>query len=234
MKSVDVVIPVYNEAHVLAGSIARLVSYLEGSLDRPWRVVIADNGSTDATLEVARSLSEEYPRVGFLHLEEKGRGRALRRAWLESDTDIVSYMDVDLSTELEAFPLLVAAIDQGYDLAIGSRLVRGAMVVRSFRREVASHLYSLLTRAMHFTSFRDAQCGFKALTSSAAHELVPLVESQHWFFDTELLILAEKRGYRIKELPVAWVEDPDSRVNLTRYGRECFKGLVRMRLRSIR
>jgi len=231
MSSVDIVIPVYNEERDLPRCLARLVPFFEASLSHEWRVVIADNGSTDATLEVAKALAHQHPRVGYIHLDQKGRGRALRRAWLESTADVVSYMDVDLSTELEVFPKMLAALEEGYDIAIGSRLIKGAKVQRSFKRAASSYSYSLLMRAIHFTSFADAQCGFKALTTRAARALVPLVESQHWFFDTELLILAQRQGYRIKETPVTWLEDPDSRVRLGSYGLECLKGLLRMRFR---
>jgi len=234
MTSVDIVIPVYNEERDLPRCLARLVPFLEANLTHEWRVVIANNGSTDATLEVARSLACQDPRVGYVHLDQKGRGRALRRAWLESTADIVSYMDVDLSTGLEAFPKLLAALEEGYDIATGSRLIRGAHVKRSFKRAASSYCYSLLMRAMHFTSFADAQCGFKAITTRAARALVPLVESQYWFFDTELLILAQRKGCRIKEIPVTWMEDPDSRVRLGSYGMECFKGLLRMRFQRLR
>ena len=234
MSSVDIVIPVYNEERDLPRCLAKLLPFLEANVSHNWRVVIANNGSTDATLEVARALACRHPRVGYVHLDQKGRGRALRRAWLESTAHMVSYMDVDLSTDLGAFPRLLAALDGGYDIATGSRLIRGAKVQRSFKRAASSHLCSLLMRAMHFTSFADAQCGFKALTTRAARALVPLVQSQSWFFDTELLILAQRKGYRIKEIPVTWLEDPDSRVRLGSYGLECFKGLLRMRFQRLR
>ena len=233
MKTVDIVIPVYNEERDLPRCLARLVPFLEANVSHSWRVTIADNGSTDATLKVAESLAQQDSRLGFIHLDQKGRGRALRRAWLESTADIVSYMDVDLSTDLAAFPALLAALDEGYDIAIGSRWARGAQVRRSFRRAASSRCYSLLMRGMHFTTFADAQCGFKALTSRAARALVPLTQNLYWFFDTELLLLAQRKGYRIKEIPVTWLEDADSRVRLGSYGWECFKGLVRMRFQRL-
>ena len=225
------VIPVYNEEHVLARSIATLREFLRQNIAQRWRVVIVDNGSTDGTWEVAQALSREHPEVIALHLEEKGRGRALRRAWLESTSDIVSYMDVDLSTELAAFPRLIQAIEEGYDIAIGSRLARGAAVKRSLLREFTSRSYNLLIKVMFRTKFSDAQCGFKALSARAARELVPLIQDQKWFFDTELLLLAHRRGYRIKEVPVTWVEDPDSRVSITKTALDDVKGLLRMRFR---
>lgn len=233
MATVDVVVPVYNEAGQLARSLSILRQFLKENLDRPWRIVIADNGSTDSTLAIAQGLCLEYPELACLHLEQKGRGRALRQAWLESPADIVSYMDVDLSTGLEAFPQLISAIDSGYDVAIGSRHLPQSRVRRGFKREVLSRTYNLLIKAMFFTPFTDAQCGFKALRRQAAQELVPLAENWNWFFDTELLILAAKRGYRIKEIPVTWRDDPDSRVRILRTMTEDLRGLARLRWRLL-
>ncbi|MBF8266090.1 MAG: glycosyltransferase [Dehalococcoidia bacterium] len=231
MATVDIIIPVYNEEADLGRSISILRKFLKENITRPWRITIADNGSTDNTLAVAQGLSLEYPDVFCLHLEQKGRGRALRKAWLESTADIVCYMDVDLSTGLEAFPQLIYAIESGYDVAIGSRLLPQSRVQRGFKRETLSRVYNLIIRAMFFTSFHDAQCGFKAVSKKAAQELIPLIDNQNWFFDTELLILAAKRGYKIKEIPVTWRDDPDTRVRIVRTVTEDLKGLARLRWR---
>jgi glycosyltransferase involved in cell wall biosynthesis len=233
MTSVDLVIPVYNEEHVLGQSVATLRQFLRRNLPQSWKIVIADNASTDKTAKVAQDLAQQHTDVVFLHLDEQGRGRALRRAWLESSADIVSYMDVDLSTDLKAFPELIQAIEDGHDVAIGSRLLTGSSVTRSFKREFTSRSYNLLIGAMFLGNFTDAQCGFKALSGQAARELVPLTEDHAWFFDTELLIIAEKKGYRIKEIPVAWVEDPDTRVAIFETVRDDLKGLLRMRFRPL-
>ena len=231
MASVDIVIPVYNEEHVLARSVETLRVFLRDGLPHTWRIVIADNASTDTTLAVAEGLAQQYPgEVAVVHLLQKGRGRALRAAWLGSDADVLAYMDVDLSTDLSALPPLVDAIAvEGYVVAIGSRLARGARTTRSFRREVISRAYNLLIKAIHFTRFSDAQCGFKAVSRRAARELVPLIKNEEWFFDTELLILAEKRGYRIREIPVRWLEDPDTRVKIASTVAEDVRGLLRLR-----
>jgi glycosyltransferase involved in cell wall biosynthesis len=233
LPTVDVVIPVYNEEKDLPRSILILSRFLKERLEYPWRIVIADNGSTDSTLSIAQMLSQKYPGVTYIHLLEKGRGRALRKAWLDSPADIVSYMDVDLSTDLNYFPKLIQAVEEGYDIAIGSRLAKGARTRRSFKRELISRCYNMLVRCLFFTHFTDAQCGFKALSSRAARALVPLVKDQGWFFDSELLIIAEKRGFRIKEIPVAWVEDPDSRVKIIRTAWGDLKGLMRLRFGGI-
>ena len=227
---VDVVIPVLNEAHVLAQSVGKLRQFLTSMLPYRWRVVIVDNGSTDATAEVANRLTEENRDVQFLRLEKRGRGRALRHAWMQSSADMVCYMDVDLSTDLTGLlPTLHALHKEGYDIAVGSRLMRGARIRRSLKREVISRIYNVFLKAVLLTHFSDAQCGFKALTNEAVERLVPQVKDEAWFFDTELLVLAEKQGYRIKDIPVVWIEDSDTRVKILRTAWEDIKGVFRVR-----
>jgi glycosyltransferase involved in cell wall biosynthesis len=227
--SVEVFIPVYNEEKDLPRCISTLHEFLKNRLDNPWRITVADNGSTDSTLSVAEAQSHKFTNVAYIHLPQKGRGRALRKAWTESQADIVSYMDVDLSTGLEAFPKMIEALESGYHIAIGSRLVMGAKVKRSLKREIVSRAYNLLVRLMFWPPFKDAQCGFKALHTDVARILVPLVKNNAWFFDTELLLVAHKNGYKIKEIPVEWAEDPDSRVKVVRTAWEDIKGLMRLR-----
>ena len=177
MATVDVVIPVYNEEHVLAESVATLRRFLADRFHHQWRILIADNASTDDTLAVAQELAEKHSDVASLHIPEKGRGRALKASWLGSAADIVSYMDVDLSTELDAFPPLIEAIaSEGYHVATGSRLARASDTTRSLKRETISRTYNLMIKALFFTRFSDAQCGFKALSRQAVRELVPLIE----------------------------------------------------------
>lgn len=235
--SLDVVIPVLNEERDLPPSVSRLREFLSARMGGyQWGIVVADNGSTDSTLEIAKGMAAEDPRIGYIHLDQRGRGRAVRKAWLESSADVVAYMDVDLSTDLEYLPALVEAVSaQGYDLAIGSRLKKGAQVIgRSLKREFFSRAYSLTFRTLFLTRFQDAQCGFKAISRQAAQELLPLVQDTGWFFDTELLILAEKNGYRIKEVPVRWTDDPDTRVKVLRTAYLDLKGLLRLRFGGLR
>ena len=228
--TVDVVIPVLNEAHVLAGSVERVLAFLREHARCKWHVVVIDNGSTDGTQEVARKLCQEHPEVQFLHLTQRGRGRALRHAWLQSRAEVVCYMDVDLSTDLKHLPDLIAAIgDQGYDVATGSRLMRESQTTRSWKREAISRIYNVFVKAVLFTRFSDAQCGFKAVSRRAVEQIIPQVADQSWFFDTELLVLAEKHGYRIKDIPVVWLEDDDSRVKIFKTGWDDIKGVCRMR-----
>lgn len=232
---VDAVIPVYNEERDLEKSVLRLRQFLLDHVDYDWRIVVADNASRDRTLEIAQQLAARYPgQVTFIHLDQKGRGRALRRAWTESDADIVSYMDVDLSTDLSAYPPLINSLIGGeYDVAIGSRLARGAVVQRGLKREVISRIYNLMIKALFWNKFSDAQCGFKAVTRRAVREIVPLIQDQAWFFDSELLLLAERKGYKIFEVPVKWSDDPDTRVKIASTAWEDIKGLIRVRFSSV-
>ena len=233
--TVEIVIPVYNEERALPESVAILCDYLETYFPYRWSITIANNASTDRTQEVAEGLAASNPHLQVLRLDRKGRGRALKAAWLASDADIVSYMDVDLSTNLQSFLPLVAPLATGHsDLAIGSRLLRGAVVTRQWKREVISRAYNLLIKLLFRNRFSDAQCGFKALKGGVARELLPLVANNEWFFDTELLLLAEERGLRIYEVPVQWIEDLDSRVNIVRTALEDIRGLLRVRARRLR
>src|SRR4029453_17833407 len=164
---------------------------------------------------VASRIAAELPGVEVLVLPEAGRGRALRTAWLRSDAPVLVYMDVDLSTDLAALLPLVAPLISGHsDLAIGSRLSHGSRVVRGLKREVISRSYNVLLRATLGVRFSDAQCGFKAIRKDVADRLLPLVRDGGWFFDTEVLVLAQRSGMRIHEVPVDWIDDPDSRVDL--------------------
>lgn len=214
---VDVVIPVLNEAHVLERSTRTLHRYFEGAIPFDWRLVIAENGSTDGTAKVAEGLASELSRVDLLVIGQRGRGRALRTAWSRPGADILCYTSVDLSTDLEAFPRLFRAlIDDRYDLAVGSRLARGAQTTRAFKRELLSRGYNQILRWSLNVGFSDAQSGFKALTREVANRILPLVEDDSWFLNTELLVRAEKLGYRIADIPVRWIEDDDSRVHILR------------------
>jgi putative flippase GtrA len=229
MPVLDVVIPVYNEEAGLDRSVRIVHAFLRDSFPYPARLTIADNASTDGTLAIARTLAGDLDGVRVLHLEEKGRGRTLHRAWLESDAEVLAYMDVDLSTDLAALLPLVAPLVSGHShIAIGSRLTRSSHVTRGPKREVVSRAYNLLLRGTLRTHFSDAQCGFKAIRADVARELLPLVADTEWFFDTELLVLAERAGLRIHEVPVDWVDDPDSRVDLVATARADLKGIARL------
>jgi len=226
---VDIVIPVHNEERGLRASVLRLHAYLTQQFPFSARITIADNASTDSTPAVAAELAEELPDVRVLRLNEKGRGRALAAAWLTSDARVVSYMDVDLSTDLSALLPLVAPVISGHSqVSIGSRLVTGSRVTRGPKREVISRVYNILLRLVLRVRFKDAQCGFKALRADVARSLLPDVVNRNWFFDTELLVRAERAGLRIHELPVDWLDDPDSRVDIVATAIEDLRGVWRL------
>src|SRR5215216_2461946 len=228
-RDVEVVVPVYNEEQALAASIERLHAFLSEEFPLSWQIVIADNASSDGTLDVARRLSDELDGVQVMHLREKGRGRALRAAWLASPARVVCYMDVDLSTDLRALLPLVAPLISGHsDLAIGTRLARSARVTRGPKREFISRSYNLLLRTFLRVHFSDAQCGFKAVRTDVAKRLLQSVADDGWFFDTELLVLAERDGLRIHEVPVDWVDDADSRVDILRTAMGDLRGVARL------
>jgi putative flippase GtrA len=228
-RLVEVVVPVHNEERILERSVRRLNSYLSETFPYAFRITIADNASIDGTWHVVTRLSGELPAVRGVRLDTKGRGRALRRVWSESDADVVAYMDADLSTDLDAFLPLVAPLISGHsDLAIGTRLSRGADVVRGPKRELISRAYNLLLHTTLAARFSDAQCGFKAARTEIAQALLPAVEDDAWFFDTELLLLAERSGLRIHEVPVDWVDDPDSRVDVLRTAIDDLRGMARV------
>ena len=226
---VDIVVPVHNEERDLEPNIRRLHHYLHNAFPFPARITIADNASTDATWPVAQSLADELSDVVAVRLEQKGRGRALHHAWSCSDAPVLAYMDVDLSTDLTALLPLVAPLVSGHsDVAIGTRLSAASRVVRGPKRELISRGYNLLLHTVLTTRFSDAQCGFKAIRAERARELLPRVKDQAWFFDTELLVLAERAGLRIHEVPVDWVDDADSRVDIGRTVVEDLRGVARL------
>jgi glycosyltransferase involved in cell wall biosynthesis len=230
MALVEVVLPVLNEEKVLERSVRALHGFLDDNLAHDWRIVIADNGSTDATFDIGTRLSKELGNLECRHIPEAGRGRALSLAWLASDADVLAYMDIDLSTDLGVFPRLVSLVaDQGYDVAAGTRLGKEAETIRSLKREVLSRGYVLLINVLFGTRLRDTQCGFKAIRRECAQELLPFVKDTSWFWDTELLLLAAKGGWKVTFLPVRWIEDTDSRVKVFSTVWRDLKGLARMK-----
>lgn len=235
MTTIEITVPVYNEEHVLAESVERLHAHLSEGFPFEWSIVVVDNASTDRTLEVAEELARRLDRVRVVHLDQKGRGRALRASWSSSSADVVGYLDVDLSTGMDALLPLVAPLVSGHsDLSVGSRLSSGSAVARGPKRELISRCYNLILRLVFAVRFRDAQCGFKAGRAVVVQRLLPAVEDEAWFFDTELLLLAEHNGLRVHEVPVDWVDDPDSRVDIRSTALGDLRGVRRMTWRFLR
>ena len=227
--SVDITIPVLNEEQSILSCLKTLASFLDTECPYDWGIIVADNGSTDRTFELACCLAAKNPRITVLRLDERGRGRALKQAWLTSTADVVAYMDVDLSTGLDSLrPLVDPILERECEVAIGSRLISGAQISRTVKRELISRTYNLIARSFLHYHVADAQCGFKAIRTSLARELIPKIVDNGWFFDTELLALANRAGMRINEVPVRWVEDCDSRVRVVKTAMDDLKGIWRL------
>jgi glycosyltransferase involved in cell wall biosynthesis len=227
--TLEIVLPVYNEERELSQNTKKLREYLDSRFPMSAVITIADNASTDRTWEIAEHLALAVPGVRAVHLDDKGRGRAVRRIWSASSASVVVYMDVDLATGLDGLLPLVAPILSGHaEISIGSRLANGARVVRGPKRELISRAYNLLLRLVLGSRFSDAQCGFKAVRTDVARAVLPQIEDQEWFFDTELLVVAEHEGLRIHEVPVDWIDDPDSRVDIPRTALADLRGVWRL------
>lgn len=228
-KKLLIAIPVYNEEKDLPKNIPLLNSYLASSLDDiDWEIVIVDNASIDRTSEIGKEIARKKG-ISYVRLPKKGRGRAIFYVWERSNADYLSYMDIDLSSDLKYFPKLIERLEAGADVAIGSRLAKGATVYgRPLLREIMSRGYSFLFRMLFSTSFLDAQCGFKAIRNSVAKKVLPFVLDRGWFFDSELLIICDKAGYKIAEVPITWRDDPASTVKVAKTAWGDFKGLVRL------
>ncbi len=226
----NIVLPVYNEEEELSDHTETLIRYLKSDLtDFSWVITIADNASSDNTFAVAKKLSQKYKEVIPLHLDQKGRGRAVKTAWLQTKADIHCYMDIDLSTDLKHLPGLVRSLIRGYDIAIGTRNAQGSRVYgRSLLRTITSKVYILMIKSFFWVQFSDAQCGFKAIRDDAAKKILPLVKDDAWFFDSELLIIAEKLGYRIYEEHVTWIDNPGSTVRVVKTAQGDIEGLLRL------
>ncbi len=228
--TLDIILPVYNEEEDLSSSVETLVFFVTTHLkEYKTTIVIADNASTDKTYEIANAMTKKYAIVSSIHLKEKGRGRAVKKAWLQSTARFVCYMDIDLSSDLRHLPALIHSLSRGYDISIGTRNAAGSLVYgRSALRTITSKMYIILIKLFFFVNFSDAQCGFKAMSSTIARTILPRIRDNEWFFDTELLVLAEKSGIRIYEEPVRWVDNPGSTVRVLKTAFGDLKGLYRL------
>ena len=226
---IDIVVPVLNEEKILQKSITTLDEYMAKHLPYRYQITIADNGSRDKTLEIAKNLAEKHQSVRVVSLVERGRGRALKHVWQNSPADILAYMDVDLSTSLDDFlPMIQPLVADEAGVAIGSRLMKDSNTSRGMKREFISRCYNRIIKWTSGTKFSDAQCGFKAIRRDVATKFLPKIKDNEWFFDTELLIKTERAGVPIHEQPVAWIEDTDSRVKIVKTAVDDLKGLYRV------
>ncbi|MEK7448765.1 MAG: dolichyl-phosphate beta-glucosyltransferase [Planctomycetota bacterium] len=214
--NLDLVLPVYNEEKILEKNVKKTISFMADNFSEQWRIIIADNGSTDRTADIAEKLNREFSgKIKCLHRVKKGRGGALKQAWGQSRAEIVGYMDIDLATDLKMLPSLISAIKNGADVSVGSRLSPASVIRRSLLRKILSLAYHLIIKVMfRITKIADFQCGFKACKRTSIHHLLPQVMNEEWFFDTELLVTAQRRGLKIKEIPVEWTEHYESKVRI--------------------
>lgn len=227
---ISIVLPVYNEAEILKENIEKLHSFMQETLKYEYKIIIGDNGSCDNTQNIVKQLTEKYENISYFHLDKKGRGLVLKKIWNDCDSDIVSYIDADISADLSVFPALIDYIVNGYDIAIGSRLIDGVLTKRGLFRHVLSKIYNRFVKIfLSVKDFSDAQCGFKALRTDIAKRLIPNIKNDNWFFDTELLYLCEKERYKIKEIAVSWTERRPSKVKLFKAACEDLLGLIRLR-----
>ncbi len=230
-SALDVVVPVYNEEDVLEKNVLTVYKFLEKSVSIPWQIVIADNASTDRTLDIAKNLSKRYERIRYIHLDEKGRGRALKRAWSESSADIMCYTDVDLAYDLEALPRLIQEIQKGHSIATGNRYDNRSKMDRGLKRTILSYGYKTLARWILKTQLHDFQGGIKAITKSVRAEVLPKVQDTKWFFDTELLVLAEKMGHPIVQIPVSCRQGKQTKVAIWSTVNDFLRNLFKLRSR---
>ena len=230
--SIDIVLPVYNESKNLEKRFVRLHDFLSKQIAQDWVITIAENGSKDNTLQISKSLQKKYKRCRVISIEEPGKGQALKNAWLTSNSDIYGYMDSDLSTDIEILPQFINKIvNENYDFVIASRLIKGSKVIgRSLKREIISRTYSKIFRTILSVNFYDAQCGFKFAKQEAILKIIDDCKDKEWFFDTEILYKAEKNNLSICEVPVTWVDDNDSSVNIVSTIINDLIGLIRLRL----
>ncbi len=227
-----IVLPVYNEDKALRKSVQTLTNFLHDYGRYKWEIVIADNNSQDHTGDIGRAIESENPIVRYLHIPRKGRGIALRTAWGQSDCDFVSYMDVDLSTSLEALIRAVELLNKGADIVVGNRLDKNSHVERCLKREFVSRSYNIIIKMAIGTNFHDAHCGFKTGRSEVVQKLLPFIEDNEWFFDTEFLFYGEKLGYKIVEIPVTWKEDMDTKAKILKDANDDLRGLYRLRFHN--
>ncbi len=236
MVKVNITIPVYNEEESLSQKIQELIAFLNKTkFPHKYEIIIADNASTDNTGKIAKKLVKKYPLVKYIRIDKKGRGLALKTVWTKTNADVLSYMDVDLSTDLKHFkPLIDSIVVSKNNLAIGNRLGKNSKVIgRSFLRELLSRGYNLILRLIFFSPINDSQCGFKAIDRKSFLKLVKEIEDNNWFLDTEMILLALHRGMKVSQIDVKWIDDPGSQVKIVKTVSEDLHGVARVKRKFI-
>jgi glycosyltransferase involved in cell wall biosynthesis len=214
-------VPAYNEENILEKNVNLILKYMGANFNN-FKIVIANNGSTDKTNDIAKKLAKDNNEILLITTKKRGKGLAIKNSWLKFDADIYAYMDADLSTSLRDFSKLINAIKEGNDISIGSRYLKKSVVKRGLNRAIFSKLYNQLLALLFKTNVKDMQCGFKAVNEDIIKKHIPRIKDDSWFFDTELVIMAENQGYTIKEIPVSWKSNPESKLKIIKVGFECF------------
>lgn len=228
-----IVIPIYNEEKILEKNILRLYNFLQNNNLENWQIVIADNASTDQSEKIGQKLNTNYQQIGYLKIPKRGKGIAIRTAWKKySDADIFTFIDADLSTDITFLPNLINAIaKENYDIAIGDRFDKNSKVKRNLKRNIISLGYRFILKISLKTKINDLPCGFKAINKKILDNIVPLVKNNTWFFDSEIVLLAEKMGYKIKKIPIIWQENREKQNNTPLWSiiKEYLKEILRLK-----
>ncbi|MCK4744947.1 glycosyltransferase [Candidatus Parcubacteria bacterium] len=234
---INITTPCLNEGKILNNNIIALFNFLNKNVaEDEWQIIIADNNSTDNTAEIAKELEDRFKQIKYFFISQKGKGVAIRHGWKNFDADIYVFMDADLSVDLEALPKLISAVkEEHYDIAVGSRFHKQSIIKRSIARKMISKLYRVAKKIITNSYISDLPCGFKAANKEIIKKILPLIKNNEWFFDSELIILSEKCGYKIKEIPVKWEEVRESgdksRVKTIALGFNYIKNLIELRKR---
>ena len=213
--TIQVVLPVYNEERSVLATSEIVHAFFVANPQHEWEAVIADNASIDGTPDLGKAIASKYDEFEYLRIERKGRGAALREAWQNADSQVVAYTDIDLSTSLRSLIDAAELIERGADIVVGNRVHPESIVKRSLQRTIMSRIYNFVARKTLGLRFNDVHCGFKSGRRTVIQGLLTEIEDDYWFFDTELLYLAQRKGLKNVEIPVVWEEsDSDSALNL--------------------
>ncbi len=236
-KNVLIVIPTYNEERIIKQNIDQLFDFCENNLQKyKWRIIVADNGSTDRTIKIVKEQKQKYSNLEYFHLSQLGKGLAIKKAWQDYIADVNIFMDADLATELKFTPTLIKGIaEEKYDLIIGSRYHKQSKCKRPLMRSVCSKSYNFILKMLFNIKLTDTHCGFKALSKPAVQKIIPKIKNNGLFFDTELLILARHYNLNIKEIPVNWTEEKGrkTKVKILRTALDYLKEIVKLKYRLL-
>ncbi|MBS3088769.1 glycosyltransferase [Candidatus Pacearchaeota archaeon] len=232
MKKLIVVIPAYNEGETLKKNVEELYNFLKKNIKNyKWKIIISDNASIDKTLEIAKNLVKKYKKISVVHMNSRAKSLAIKKIWLNEEADIYSFMDADLSADLNYFPQLISGIEKGFDISIGSRTSKQSVTSRKFKRHITSLTLILMIKILFRMDIEDFQCGFKAINKKIRDNIIPKMKAvDHGFMDTEMLAVANSQGYKIKEIPIAWKDDRKSHNKIIAGILDALKNMIRIRI----